>query len=64
MSEDNALKALEEVREQLNADLPAGLLEELLSIEREYALDEDKREFALRKVDELIDRYLQGGLQS
>ena len=64
MSEDNALNALEEVREQLNADLPAGLLEELLRIEREYAFDEDKREFALRKVDELIDRYLQGGLQS
>ena len=64
MSEDNALNALEEVREQLNADLPTGLLEELLRIEREYAFDEDKREFALRKVDELIDRYLQGGLQS
>jgi hypothetical protein len=64
VSEDNALNALEAVREQLNADLPAGLLEELLRIEREYAFDEDKREFALRKVDELIDRYLRDGLQS
>lgn len=64
MSEDNALNALEEVREQLNADLPAGLLEELLRVEREYAFDEDKREDALREVDKIIDRYLRDGLRS
>lgn len=60
MSEEHALQALEEVRQQLRTDVSSELLREILRIEQEYAFDADP-DLALREIERIIEAHLRGG---
>jgi len=60
--EDNALDALEEVRDELNAPVNTELLALILRKEREFVFElADRQSEAVKGVTALIETYLGNG---
>ena len=57
VADTHALEALEEVRDQLTANLSTELLQQILKIETSHMFD-DQQDVALREVDGVVDAYL------
>jgi uncharacterized membrane protein (DUF2068 family) len=58
MSEDQAVKAVDEIHLALGSNVPKVLLHRILDIERKYAFDTDQVK-AVREIEQAVDAILQ-----